>query len=430
MTSLISSLPPPTAYQRRPIRAVNWVWRQLQEFGFGRFEFNAQKMLDDASTTTGLDDFGDSDFLDGLNQYLTSVNNQSQLNPLGQYLTYSGTLRLLNNRLWAEQLIKENPDILDMPFQPPVVVLGLARSGTTRLHRLLACDEQFLNLKSWESVHPVPWTESNRNDYANDPRISSIDSALKAVMYLGPQIAAIHPLGAHEVEEEVGLIQHGFESPIFNTMTHTPGYAIWQMEHDNIASYRYMKRLMQLISWYRKDDVSKPWVLKTPQHMQDLSSLMQVFPNAKLLCTHRDPVKAVGSICSTAWNSLVRDQNSLNPFDVGEEWFTLYQNWVDHAHSVRTNDVSCEQQIDILYEGINKNWRTEISRIYAYLDIPLTEKTLNTMQNWLDDSGEYKPGGHKYSLADFGLNESNVEAAFSQYRERHQIPFENKNRFE
>ena len=343
MSTQHEGLPPAYSYHRLPIRAINAAWSTVQALGLAHIHHDEARLLDKACQQTGLDDFGDEDFLPGLRQVISSTLNEAELNPLGQVFSQTNILRLLRNRLIAEDLFKKHPEILAQEMPAPVVVLGLGRSGTTRLHRLLACDDRFLNIKSWETVYPAPWPQSSRTHYAADPRITAIEKALKAVMYMGPQIAAIHPLGAHEVEEEVGLIQHGFETPLFNTLAFLPSYANWQNDNDNIASYRYMEKLLKLISWYRGDDLSKPWILKTPQHMQDLDELMRVFPNARLVCTHRDPLKATGSICSTAWNAIVRDRHTLNPHLLGEQWFKLYDDWVTKALHIRDTVVALDR---------------------------------------------------------------------------------------
>ncbi len=226
-------------------------------------------------------------------------------------------LRLLKHRLYAHDLLTRHPEILERRIPDPVVVLGLGRSGTTRLHRLLAADNRFLHLSSWESIFPVPYPEcfAARAAGRTDPRITALDQALKAVLYMSPQVAAVHPLGTFEVEEELGLLQHAFSSQIFELLTRVPSFGKWLEQHEQHAAYEYMVVLMKIISWFRGDPQDQPWVLKTPQHMQDLDALLHVFPNAKLVCSHRDPIKAVGSVCSTAWNAMVRDCDSIDPHD-------------------------------------------------------------------------------------------------------------------
>jgi hypothetical protein len=360
--------------------------------------------------------------LEPLRILLRSLEYEADLNPLGRYLTRISLLRLLKHRLWAEDLFQRHPEILQREIKAPVVIVGLARSGTTRLHRLLAADEQFLHLKSWESVNPVPWPQSFNTDH--DPRIANIEGALKAVLYMSPQIAAVHPLGAHEVEEEVGLLQHAFSSQIFEVQAKIPEFAQWLMSHEQTYAYQYMSKLMKLISWFRKDDPDKPWVMKTPQHMQDLDALIRVFPDARLVFSHRDPIKAVGSACSMTWNAIVRDSNSIDPMWVGQEWFAKTLAMVKKTQGIRDADIPANRQLDVLYADINRDWQHEIARIYQFIDLPFTTAAKANMEAWRAANKQHQHGAHKYSLAQFGLDARTVDNALMFYRQRFNIPYE------
>lgn len=413
-------LPPATAYHRLPIRLLNRLWRVANACGLARVSLDADEMMDSVRRETGLADFGDLRFLEPYKLLCRCLQTEANLNPAGRLLTRISLLRILRHRVWAEALIKKHPEILAREIKAPVVVVGLARSGTTRLHRLLAADPGFLHLKSWETVNPVPWPDSYGAE--RDPRIASIEKGLKAVLYLSPQMASVHPLGAHEVEEEVGLIQHAFSSQLFEVMTYIPSFAEHLMQHDQNYAYEYMVRLMKIVSWGRGDD-DRPWVLKTPQHMQDLDSLIRVFPDARLICSHRDPIRAVGSACSMTWNAMVRDTDSVDPHWIGREWLGKTDAMLRKTLEVRSG-VPAQQQTDVLYADINRDWRTAIKGIYDFLDRPLTDEALANMQSWLDSNAQHKHGAHQYSLADFGLSEQEVDQRLMYYRERFSIPYE------
>lgn len=418
-------LPPATAYHRMPLRILNGFLRLANAVGVARVSFSAEALMAKARKDAGLSDFGDDRFIEPFRLLCEGLNNEANLNPTGKLLTRMSIMRLLRHRLLAEELFAKHPEILEREIKAPVVVVGLARSGTTRLHRLLAADQRFLHLKAWESVNPVPLPESFGAEH--DPRIKSIEDGLKAVLYMGPQIASVHPLGAHEVEEEVGLIQHAFSSQLFEVQAHLPSFAEYLMAHDQSYAYEYMVRLMKLISWWRNDDEAKPWVLKTPQHMQDLDALMRVFPDARLVCTHRDPIKAVGSACSMTWNAIVRDTDSIDPHWIGREWLAKTDAMLRKTLQVRDTLVPAQQQIDVLYQAISGDWRSEMERIYQFLGMPLTEDALSSMQAWLDSNTQHKHGAHKYQLSDFGLSKDEVEERLSYYRERFAIPLETRN---
>jgi hypothetical protein len=408
---------------------VNLLLGALRPLGIARFELDAERLLAAARKETGLDDFGDDDFLAPMQLLIRSLQEEADLNALGRYMARTNIVRLLKARLYARDLLRRHPEILERDLGDPVVVVGLARSGTTRLHRLLAADERFLHLKSWESVYPVPWPESfaARDAGKTDPRITSVDQALKAVLYMGPQIAAVHPLGTFEVEEEVGLIQHGFASQLFEIQAKIPSFAEWLMTHDQDAAYRYMVDLLKIIAWWRNDPPGKPWVLKTPQYMQDLDCLLRVFPQAKLVCPHRDPVKVVGSACSMTWNAIVRDSDSVTPEWVGQEWLGKIERMLRKTLRVREELVTPDNQYDLQYADITADWQRTMQSVYDFLDLPFTQQARDGMQAWLDDNRQHKHGAHRYRLEDFGLEAGEVERRLKFYRDRFNIRYETTN---
>jgi hypothetical protein len=367
--------------------------------------------------------------MDALQYLLEATEAEADLNPLGRFFTRGSYLRLLKHRLYVQDLLTRHPEILQRHMPDPVVVLGLGRSGTTRLHRLLAADPRFLHLKSWESIFPVPTPEcfAARAAGKPEPRITALDQALKAVMYMSPQVAAVHPLETLAAEEELGLLQHAFSSQIFELLTRVPSFGKWLEQHEQHAAYEYMVVLMKIISWFRGDSQDQPWVLKTPQHMQDLDALLHVFPNAKLVCSHRDPVKAVGSVCSTAWNAMVRDCDNLDPHAVGRHWMDKTEWMLHKTLRIRAEQVPARNQYDIQYADISANWENAIQGVYNFLDLQFTDAARTGMQAWMDRNRQHQHGAHKYSLSDFGLNAQDVDRRLMFYRERFNIPYETTN---
>lgn len=419
-------LPPATSYHRLPIRAINGAIQGLNTIGIANIALDENTLFKMARQATGLRDFGDERFIPNMRELLRSLENEADLNPVGRLLTRQSLVRILKHRLLANELLNKHPEILEREMPSPVVVMGLGRSGTTRLHRLLATDPRFLHLKAWESVNPVPLPDSfaARSNGAVDPRISGIEKGLKAVLYLSPQIASVHPLGAHEVEEELGLLQHGFAGQLFEIQAHVPSFAQWLIDNDQSHSYEYMQTLMKIINWYRNDPQDKPWILKSPHHMEDFAFLLKVFPQAKFVFTHRDPVKVMGSLCSLVWHSIVRDSNHVDPHWVGQEWYDKVDHMLVKTHALRDSVVHPDRQFDILYADIHADWRAAMQRIYTFLDLPCTEETLTGMQRWLDGNAQHKHGAHQYDLADFGLSQQQVDERFKAYRERFDIPYE------
>lgn len=417
-------------YHRFLFRVGNRIFAGLNYVGLACAALDENSLLRQARSDTGLSDFGQDDrFLEPMRLVLWGYENEAQLNPIGRHLARVNVLRILKHRLLAEDLFKRFPEIKQRELGDPCVVVGLARSGTTRLHRLLAADPAFLHLKTWESVYPVPDQASfdAKAQGLPEPRIDAVAKALKGVSYLSPQINAVHPLGANEVEEELGLLQHSFSTQIFEAMNRMPSFGEWLLNNDQTYAYEYMIDLLKLISWFRGDKEGQPWVLKTPQHMADLDSLVAVFPGAKLLFPHRDPQKVMGSIGSMIWNGIVRDCDDLGPEWIGPEWLNKCDRMLKEVISYRESSIPLDQQLDVMYADISANWEAEVDRIYQFLGRPLTEQALSGMRSWLASNAQHKHGAHRYALQDFGLSADSVEASLSYYRRRYNIPLETRN---
>ena len=425
----MSNLPRAVGYHNTAMRVFNRSIRLLNRVGVPPFIISEAKLLEAARKKTGLHDYGNADFLPRLRILLNSLNTEANLNPLGRLMQRQSISSVLRDRLYLQDLLKRHPEILERKIADPVVIVGLARSGTTRLHRLMAADDQFLHLKAWESMKPVPYPESERVREAGqgiDPRQVEIEQGLKIVLAMSPQIASVHPLGANEVEEEIGMLMHDFSTQMFEVQSQVTSFAEHLMSNDQTSAYELMVTLLKVTAWYRNDPEDKPWILKSPQHMQDLDALMNVFPNAKIVCPHRDPIKAVGSACSMTWNSIVRDNDDVDPHWVGREWLTKTERMLRKNLVVRES-ISAAQQHDVLYADITADWEKSVRGIYDFIGMEFTDRAKSAMQSWLDSNAQHKHGAHKYSLEDFGLTETQVEEQLGFYRARFNIPFEKRN---
>lgn len=403
--------------KRMPHRIVNRVWRLFHNFGLGKISLDENTVIDQARKETGLSDFGDDSFLDPMRRILYDLKHESKTNPMGDFFARQNIVRLLKNRLRAEDLFKRYPEILDRELQPPVVVVGLARSGTTRTHRLLACDPQFVHLRTWEAILPAPYPESFTEE--TDPRYTEIDYALKVVDYLMPQMRAVHPLGADEPEEESALMMHGFETSLFAAMNPLPGYFQWYIDRSIDASYDYTVKLLKLISWFRNDDPGKPWILKTPEHMVNFSSLLRCFPDAKIVSTHREPLSVLSSVMSMAWMAMVRDHDELDPDMIADQWQRFMDASINNFMAIRdSGKLKDHQIIDLHFEDINRDWQREMEKVYGHFNIPLSDRALESMRDWMENNYQGKHGRHTHSLEQFGLDPDQVRERYRHYGER------------
>ncbi|MGL4543789.1 MAG: sulfotransferase, partial [Polymorphobacter sp.] len=254
------SLPPATDFRPLGLRLLNAAFPRAWAAGVLPYPDLLETTLDAmAMKSTGLADFGDDSFARSqLRVLLPALENEARLNPMGRVIAHGGLLKALKERLWAEALFKAHPEILDRPLAPPIIVMGQMRSGTTRLQRLLGQDRRFAALRLYESMSPVPWPSSRRSaerhpgrPHHRDPRIAYTRRAFAFLSYINPGIAATHPTGALEIDEELGLLDASFTGAQIEAQRRVPSFARYCEATDQAPAYAHLRRLLQLASWFR-----------------------------------------------------------------------------------------------------------------------------------------------------------------------------------
>ncbi len=394
--------------------------RKLGVFGPPRLDKDA--LMEEAAATTGLNDFGDRWFEKPFEVLLDSVKHEAQLNAAGEFSATKMFHHVLRDRLYTQMWFKRHPEILARPLKNPVVIVGPMRSGTTRLHRLLAADQRFAYLRSFETISPVPRPEFEQvlAGEAEDFRPKLAARILKVARLANPRTLSIHPTGAYEPEEELGLVAASMYGMKWEAQWNVPSYAEWCHEESAIPAYRHMANLLRLIGWSQQESSLRPWILKTPQHMLDLPALLEVFPDARLIFTHRDPKQVVGSAASLAWNQTIIYSDHNDPAQTGRDWLGKTATMIARMRAAR-DAIPRERMIDVQYEDMETDWRGTMERVYRFLDLEM-EPAVAGMEDYLDRSARLKRHPHRYSLAEFGLREDEVNERFADYTETFGIP--------
>ena len=394
--------------------------RKLGVFGPPRLDKDA--LMEEAAATTGLNDFGDRWFEKPFEVLLDSVKHEAQLNAAGEFSATKMFHHVLRDRLYTQMWFGRHPEILARPLKNPVVIVGPMRSGTTRLHRLLAADQRFAHLRSFETISPVPRPEFEQvlAGEAEDFRPKLAARILKVARLANPRTLSIHPTGAYEPEEELGLVAASMYGMKWEAQWNVPSYAEWCHEESAIPAYRHMANLLRLIGWSQQESSLRPWILKTPQHMLDLPALLEVFPDARLIFTHRDPKQVVGSAASLAWNQTIIYSDHNDPAQTGRDWLGKTATMIARMRDAR-DAIPRERMIDVQYEDMETDWRGTMERVYRFLDLEM-EPAVAGMEDYLDRSARLKRHPHRYSLAEFGLREDEVNERFADYTETFGIP--------
>lgn len=390
----------------------------------GSAQLDKHFLMDQAVAATGLDDFGDRWFERPFDALLESVKHEARLNAAGDFSAMKQFHHVLRDRLYAQMWFKRHPEILARPLKNPVVIVGPMRSGTTRLHRLLASDQRFAHLRSFETISPVPRPEfedvlaGEKEDFR--PKLAA--RIMKVARLANPRTLSIHPTGPYEPEEELGLLVASMWSMKHDAQWHVPSYAQWCEGENPVEAYRHMANLLRLIGWSQQESSLRPWILKTPQHMLDLPALLEVFPDARLIFTHRDPKQVVGSAASLAWNQTIIYSDHHDPAQTGRQWLGKTATMIERMRAAR-DAIPRDRMIDVQYDDMETDWRGTMERVYRFLELDMAP-AVDGMQRFLDRSARLKRRPHRYSLAEFGLRADEVDERFADYTATYGIPVE------
>ena len=384
----------------------------MRAVGAGRAPLDEEALIAAARRASGLRDFGDESFRGPLRRLVAALNEEAALHPLGRVLLRQSLVRALENRLRLEALAAAHPEIGAQPVRAPVFICGLQRTGTTLLHRLLTCEPALRPLLSWEALNPAPFPGAVAAG-GRDPRMRLAEVAERGLRYLAPDFFAIHPVEAHAPEEDVLLLDLSFMSPTADATQRVPSYSAWLRDVDQRPAYRYFRRVIQLLLWQRPGR----WLGKTPHHLENLDALLDVFPDAKILHTHRDPVRVVASFASMMCHGRAIFSDHVDPREVGTQLAEKAVRAVTRAMAVRER-APASAFLDLAYADLLADPLGEIRRSYDFLGLELAPATEAAMRRWLAENPQNKRGVHRYRPEDFGLDAAELARRFEPYRVR------------
>ena len=327
--------------------------RQVLEYTESRLvSLDIDAMIADAVEQAGSDDLGyTGEFAGRLSAYVAAVESDTALTQLGRGTLRSRIVRLLRNRISLADLLKRYPEIESIEIEGPIIVVGMPRSGTTHLVNLLAADRRRRALPYWESQEPIPARGRGPDVYGVDPRYGRARAEHDAMLANMPLVAAMHDQFPEAIEEEVELLDLDFASYILEWLARVPSWRDTYLALDQREHYAYMKKVLQALTFFRGPQT---WVLKSPQHSEQLPALMATFPDATVAFTHRDPVAVIQStVTMMAYADRLR-RRSIDP-----DWLIEY--WTDRIHvllsaGVRDRDlVPAERSIDISFHQLGGN---------------------------------------------------------------------------
>lgn len=390
----------------------------LEHMASVSIDLDPATMIQEAVDRTGLEDFGPDDFLARLDAYAGAVDADTGNTNLNRLIARNRIVRLLTQRLMLTDLLRRYPEIHDIEIERPFIVVGLPRSGTTHLVNLIAADTRRRALPYWESQEPFPLRGEGPDVNGIDPRFTrSVDEHESAKM-MTPLVQAMHDRYPQAIEEEVELLDIDFASYVLEWHARVPQWRDFYLGLDQTQHYGYLRTILKALTFLRGP---RQWVLKSPQHCEQLGPLMQVFPDATVAFTHRDPVAVIQSaVTMLAYGDRIR-RKEIDPERLVEYWIDRIERLLRACVRDRAL-VDADRSVDIPFHQLNGNEITILETLYERNGTALRPETRAAFQNYLDANPRGKHGQVRYHLErDFGCNAAEVRSQFDFYFDRFDV---------
>ena len=365
-----------------------------------------------AIADTGLDDFGPDDYRERLDVYLAALRDIDDLHAPGTVNFFSQMSQWLKNRLLLADLLTRHPEIHDIELLSPVVIAGLPRTGTTHLHNLLGQAPNFRTLPYWESFEPFPLpAEAGMQP---DPRAARMDVAVQVMNMLMPHFVLMHEMTTEHVHEEIQLLANDFSTMFMETLAHVPRWTDYYLAHDQTSTYEYLATQLKALQFLRG---GRRWLLKSPQHLEQLPVLDKVFPGMAVVCTHRDPVPVAISMVAMLVYSARMHRSQVPVEEIAAAWMDRLE--IMLAALIRDRGVIApERSIDVRFADFMADELGVAEQVFALVDEPVTEEARAAMADYVANHQRGRLGRVETSCEMFGLDEDELRARFAPYVER------------
>ena len=381
-------------------------------------KFDADALLEKAAKKTGLNDYGDSAFEAPFRLLIQAMNEEAQLSAKGRLMARADLVKLLVNRLRMVRDRQQISAIAQQPISRPIFILGFPRTGSSFLHNLLAQDPQLQVPRYWESLYPSPPPAADLTDPSIQKRVASTESDFRWFNRINPKYKRIYQYGAQAAAECIALMATSFESLRFAFTYRVPTYRQWAEAQPLTGGYQFHKQYLQHLQLNRCN-LNAPtlrWVLKAPAHLLHLQTLLETYPDAVVVFTHRHPSITMPSIASNTYTLRCAFSNAVDPLEVGQEELHRWQLGWMRSHSIRQQWPQAQRTyLDIYYDDLRRSPRAVIEALYQQTGLSLTDQTREKMEQFVGRNPKDALGKHAYTLEQFGLSEPAIEQAFASY---------------
>jgi len=385
--------------------------------------FDPDVLLAQAGTETGLDDFGDEWFREPLGVILRAIDTEAGPSAWGRISAHTQMLTHMKNRLQVEAIVRAHPEILDVEIARPIVIIGQPRTGTTHLHNLMAEDPALRSLRYWESHEPVPPAAEREAVAAGgvDPRRERCAMGLTILNEALPYFKRMHEMTVDHVHEEIQLLAIAGSTMLFETMGVMPSWREWYVGHDQTPAYAYLRRVLQCAQWLGGGE---RWVLKSPQHLEQIQPLLNVFPDATFVFTHRDPVAVIASNAEMIAYTARFSTAQVDPPKIGHYWADRIEEMLRAGmrdHELLPDD----RTIDVRFDEFMADDLAMVRRIYDVADQPVTPQARVAMDAFIAAHPRGVNGGVIYDPErDFDLDRVELRERMRDYTDRFDVTLE------
>ena len=363
----------------------------------------------------GLDDFGDQQFTDGLSRLLQGFEHEARLSTLGEQLAFGGVINMLVNRLRYVRDVAAHPEILRERIARPIIILGLPRTGTTKLQRILSASPQALPMLYWRMMNPAPFPGETPGHPVE--RIQAARDAVKMLTEQFPGFVARHPTEAEIPDEEVLLMQGSFQCVVTWLFARMPSFYDFSMNTDQRPLYRFLHGQLQYMQWQQGGAQGRSWVMKSPCHTGVLDTLLEVFPDAVLLHCHREVREVIPSMSGLTEEMRRVHSDQVDRAVIGPEMLDYFGRGMDRYLKIR-DALPQDRILDVHYKDIVSDAPAVIGKIYERAGRVLDADTLQLCGQFEEARPQHYLGSYTYKAADYGLTDDMINARFDDYRRR------------
>lgn len=398
------------------VRVANAILEMVKRLGFNLCEHGTDELIATAIEQTGLSDFGGTEFIEPM-RVIEANARKKNFEAIGQVFTRQAFLKALTQRLRKVEYLKQHPEILDIPIEKPIFILGFPRTGTTVTQNLLAANPKRRGLQFWELVTPLPADPDPLKDIKKRKRTA--DWYLRASYLLNPEQATVHKVGRESYEECWYLLANSFTVLNYDFQSGYDEYYQWILNTDITWAYKEFKEWLQILSYQQP---GKQFLLKCPEHLWFIDNLLEVFPDARIIWTHRDPARSIASYCSymTMWRRQL--YGHVDPLSLGAQIVDRFHTGIERAMASREK-AKPGQFYDVNFRDVIADPKGVVNGICEHFDLENPPDFQERMTEILSNKAEQDDaqGRHIYDAPRYGLDDDEIRALFADYIKAYDI---------